>query len=189
MKKASKKTVSENTIGKLEAEKDELKQKPPSHPNLTQKEIILNQLLQSLSRHIATNFIAKNSFVKLQFRNSNSYFGWLSSNGLNGFGTYSFKSGAYFKGTFEESISKGIGSLTYTNGDNYEGEFLAGLPHGYGHYKSERFKYTGYFKNGKFHGNGNLKKRSRDYFTWEKFRVEKLAIKVGPSMEHLTNWQ
>ncbi|XP_055858553.1 uncharacterized protein LOC129920985 [Episyrphus balteatus] len=129
---------------------------------MERKEIIMTELLQSLLRCIATSVKIKNSFARLQFQNSNSYFGWLDSSGFRGFGTYTFAVGTSLKGTFEGNSPKGLGSLAYVNGDVYEGEFLAGCQHGYGHYKSKRFQYNGCFENGKFHGKGVLKTRTEE---------------------------
>ncbi|MBN1250964.1 MAG: caspase family protein [Bacteroidales bacterium] len=81
--------------------------------------------------------------------------GCVSGNCSNGYGTYVFKNGNSYKGTFRNGKFEGQGSLTFVAGDKYSGEFRGGKFHGEGTMNIKgKGKYVGDFADGKYNGLG-----------------------------------
>lgn len=80
--------------------------------------------------------------------------GCVSGNCQNGFGTYVYRDGNRYVGTFVDSKPQGNGEITYRNGDRYEGQLAAGYFEGYGtHYDAtSRITRRGYWRQGYFVG-------------------------------------
>ena len=79
----------------------------------------------------------------------------VSGNCKSGKGTFIFKNGSRYKGSFKKSFMHGQGVYLSKNGDRYEGQYSKGLMHGKGVYsKFKGGSYAGEFKNGRMNGSG-----------------------------------
>lgn len=80
--------------------------------------------------------------------------GCQNGNCINGFGTYIFKQGDHYEGSFTNGLPHGNGIVNYANGDRYEGSMINGSFGGYGtYYESNGAIYQGHWENGKYMGN------------------------------------
>jgi hypothetical protein len=80
--------------------------------------------------------------------------GCLSGDCQNGFGTYVFRQGDRYEGTFQGGQPHGSGLVRYQNGDRYEGEMAAGAFAGYGtFYEQSGVIFEGRWAAGKYLGN------------------------------------
>lgn len=80
--------------------------------------------------------------------------GCISGNCQNGYGTYIFKQGDRYTGTFRNGKPNGHGQVTYLNGDRYEGRMVDGAFSGFGtYYEANVPKYRGQWDGGSFLGN------------------------------------
>ncbi|WP_298285833.1 hypothetical protein [uncultured Lutibacter sp.] len=79
-----------------------------------------------------------------------------SGNCTDGYGTYTYESGAKVEGFFKNGKLNGYGEFIYANGDTYSGNYLEGQLDGYGiyHWKQNNLHYYGHWKNTKQHGYG-----------------------------------
>lgn len=124
-----------------------------------------------------------NGHGKLEFRNGNTQEGQLENGEFVGV-VHLIVPGRYdYKGELAtskiSSIEKmlmiddfvngklephGQGKIIYEDGSSYEGHWESGVPSGIGELTIiDRFKYTGSFKDGKFHGKGSLKSLNSAY--------------------------
>lgn len=79
--------------------------------------------------------------------------GCLSGNCQNGYGTYRFPDGAFYKGTFADGKAEGRGEVDYVNGERYSGEMKAGHFHGYGTlYRDRGLQISGFWEVGEYLG-------------------------------------
>lgn len=98
---------------------------------------------------------SKNALVILDV-NSNNY-GCVKGDCLNGFGTYTYKSGAKYVGNFIVGNFNGKGTYVYSNGVKYIGDFQKNNFNGNGTYIfSKGGRYIGEFQEGQFNGYGVL---------------------------------
>jgi hypothetical protein len=84
--------------------------------------------------------------------------GCVSGNCDNGYGTWVYKSGAKYVGSFSKQKFHGKGTFYYANGDTYKGNFANDKMDGYGVYinKATGDKYSGYWKNDRKNGQGTI---------------------------------
>ncbi|MBX2929822.1 MAG: caspase family protein [Saprospiraceae bacterium] len=76
---------------------------------------------------------------------------------FNGTGTYVFKNGAKYTGTFLNNLPHGSGTVTYPNGEKYIGEMAEATFNGRGTlYLSDGTPVSGYWKNGAWLGENPL---------------------------------
>jgi hypothetical protein len=68
--------------------------------------------------------------------------GCLFGNCANGNGTYAYRDGSRYEGSFRDGKPDGQGHFYYPNGDHYEGQMLRGLRHGKGRLIHENGKVT-----------------------------------------------
>ncbi len=72
----------------------------------------------------------------------------------NGFGTYVFKKGDHYEGSFRNGVPHGHGIVNYANGDRYEGGMINGSFGGYGtFYEKDGGVFEGLWENGTYMGN------------------------------------
>ena len=72
--------------------------------------------------------------------------------------------GNVFEGEYKHNVIHGEGTMRYANGDKYVGSFSkGGIRHGKGTFSTtcttESLEYTGYFKDGKYFGSGEMTRR------------------------------
>ena len=81
----------------------------------------------------------------------------ISGNCYNGKGTFIFKDGSKYGGTFSKGKPHGQGTYYHKDGSVYVGEFRSGMKHGLGKmtFKTKDI-YTGYFEQGSISGNGKM---------------------------------
>ncbi|MEM9930021.1 MAG: caspase family protein [Bacteroidota bacterium] len=80
--------------------------------------------------------------------------GCLSGNCQSGYGTYRFRQGDRYEGTFLAGVPDGNGIVHYQNGDRYEGQMAKGAFEGYGtYYELSGGIYQGRWRNGEYQGN------------------------------------
>ena len=81
-------------------------------------------------------------------------------NCTDGYGTYTYKSGAKVEGFFKNGKLDGYGEFIYANGDTYQGNYIKGQPNGYGifYWKKNNLHYYGHWKDKKQHGYGYFAK-------------------------------
>ncbi len=90
-------------------------------------------------------------------KSNNTQTGCISGNCTNGFGTWLYKNGSKYVGTFKNEQLDGEGTYTASSGDKYIGEFKLNTYHGQGTYFYETGdKYVGEFNNGTYHGIGTM---------------------------------
>ena len=70
------------------------------------------------------------------------------------FKTIKYPNGDVYIGPFENGKRNGKGVLRYFSNASYEGEFSKGLFHGFGVYICKKYKYEGYYHEGKKQGEG-----------------------------------
>ena len=72
---------------------------------------------------------------------------------IDGFGTFIFRSGAKYTGTFNNGQPEGQGTMTYTNGEKYSGDWVSGKYEGEGTlYIHNGSKVSGYWREGVYAG-------------------------------------
>ena len=81
----------------------------------------------------------------------------ISGNCYNGKGTYIFKDGSKYGGTFSKGKPHGQGTYYHKDGSVYVGEFRSGMKHGLGKmtFKTKDI-YTGYYEQGTISGSGKM---------------------------------
>ncbi|MFZ1703438.1 MAG: caspase family protein [Saprospiraceae bacterium] len=95
----------------------------------------------------------------------------IAGNCCSGKGTYLFKDGSTYGGSFVNYFPQGYGKIKYKNGNQYEGQWVRGKKDGIG---SMFFKngniFKGDFKNDAAHGNGKMVFKNGDQYIgqWEK---------------------
>lgn len=100
------------------------------------------------------------------FLNNNLFASCISGNCSNGKGTYLFKDGSKYSGTFLKSKPHGNGTYVHEDGSIYEGEFNAGEKNGRGKMTfGTGDMYVGYFSSGVFSGSGKMVYRNGDIYT------------------------
>ena len=113
---------------------------------------IYNRSTDSEGNIYEGEFLGREKHGKGVFKmiNGNVYHGEFSRDVKQGLGTLDYKNGARYSGLFIKDNLGGRGVYTYPNGtDSYVGEFFEGKFHGHGTRSySNRFSYTGTFKNG-----------------------------------------
>ncbi|RLJ69104.1 YD repeat-containing protein [Lacinutrix venerupis] len=89
-------------------------------------------------------------------QNKSSTTSCTSGNCADGYGTYTYESGAKIEGFFKNGKLNGYGEFVYANGDTYRGNYLEGQRDGYGiyHWKQNNLHYYGHWKDTKQHGYG-----------------------------------
>jgi len=80
----------------------------------------------------------------------------------HGYGTYYYKNGDIYVGTFQHGFRDGTGKYTWSDGLEYEGEWLRNQMHGIGKLKNGS-EYDGHFEYGKFSGKGYYKLKNSEY--------------------------
>ena len=91
------------------------------------------------------------------FKSGAYYKGEFKDGLFNGYGTFVGEQGSIYKGQFENGLQTGIGTLLIINGARYEGSFVNGSLNGQGAYSTlDGQSYFGEFLNDKFHGQGVL---------------------------------
>ena len=84
-------------------------------------------------------------------KNNQSQFGCMNGNCVDGDGTYHFKDGAKYVGSFKNGLPSGQGRVLYSNGEVYEGEMAEGSFDGYGTLTLiNGTKVVGYWSNGTY---------------------------------------
>ena len=79
--------------------------------------------------------------------------GCLSGDCLNGFGTFSFRDGAKYTGSFRNKTQNGKGTIVYANGDKYTGDWKDGIYDGEGTlYLQNGAKVSGLWRQGVYAG-------------------------------------
>jgi hypothetical protein len=74
-----------------------------------------------------------------------------------GYGTYNFSDGSFYRGYFKNDLQHGQGYLLFSNGDSYSGEFQKGKFHGNGTLDiKNKETYFGQFHEGKRCGKGKV---------------------------------
>ncbi len=90
----------------------------------------------------------------------------ISGNCYNGKGTYLFKDGSKYTGTFLKSKPHGNGIIIQADGGRYEGEFYQGVKEGKGKMTfATGDVYLGSFSSGAFSGTGKMVFRNGDIYT------------------------
>jgi hypothetical protein len=124
--------------------------------------------LWKLSPHLE---LCKN--VKILYENGDIYNGELSFGLPNNQGRleYNYKNIDYiYIGDFVNGLKQGKGNLaSKDNKFSYEGDFINDKFEGFGTWFDHDDKYNGFFKEGKFHGNGSLFKKNGDKYEGEFF--------------------
>jgi len=95
----------------------------------------------------------------------------LDGNCYNGNGTYLYKSGAEYTGTFKEGKINGQGTLVFSNGNSYTGFWIDDYREGKGNLVfTDGGYYTGSFKKSQFNGYGEFNYPNGDLYKgeWEK---------------------
>ena len=93
-------------------------------------------------------------FVSADAPNSNNRYGCIEGDCLNGYGSYVFRDGARYEGTFKNELPHGRGVVIYQNGERYDGEMANAAFNGFGTlYMQDGLKASGYWKDGTFLGN------------------------------------
>ncbi len=94
----------------------------------------------------------KGTFV---FKSGGKYTGTFKNHKLNGKGTFYFTNGNIYKGNWKNNFREGKGKMIFATGDTYTGQFKANKFWGKGTYKfSTGEKYIGVWQNDKAVGNG-----------------------------------
>ncbi|MBK6365284.1 MAG: caspase family protein [Saprospiraceae bacterium] len=89
----------------------------------------------------------------------------ISGNCNNGKGTYKFKDGSIYGGSFVKYFPHGYGKLMYKNGNVYEGEWKRGKKEGRGMLTFAKGNtYRGDFKNDVISGNGSMDYQNGDSY-------------------------
>jgi len=97
----------------------------------------------------------------------------------HGTGTYYYKNGDVYAGSWKNGIRHGKGRITYTNGEMYTGSYCESLASGHGEYTFKNGDaYSGEFKMGMMHGHGSYKYHSGALYTG-KFRKGSKCDKEG----------
>lgn len=82
--------------------------------------------------------------------------GCISGDCRNGTGTYVFKNGAKYSGSFINNLPHGRGAAEYPNGERYEGDMAGGSFNGFGTlYLADGGKVSGYWREGSYQGPTN----------------------------------
>ena len=95
--------------------------------------------------------------IKMDDQNevSSVFFGNLTDNKRNGFGSVFNTDGSSFKGMFKDNTYSGQGTFIYPRGSKYVGNFVDDVMSGQGvFYGSNGNRYEGHFENNKFNGYG-----------------------------------
>lgn len=92
----------------------------------------------------------------------------VKGNCQNGYGTYTYKSGATYKGDFKNGRMQGQGVLYFSNGDRYIGQWTDRHREGKGKYVfTNGDTYQGHFKANKFEGQGFMAFANGDEYDGE----------------------
>jgi hypothetical protein len=79
--------------------------------------------------------------------------GCLSGDCINGFGTFAFRDGAKYSGSFRNKTQNGKGTIVYANGDKYTGDWKDGIYDGEGTlYLQNGAKVSGLWRQGVYAG-------------------------------------
>jgi len=81
-----------------------------------------------------------------------SLLGCVSGNCMNGYGTYLYKDGNKYTGTFRNGYPDGYGTVEYQNGNRYEGQMKDGAFEGTGTLYRDGMKIAGRWKQGMYLG-------------------------------------
>ena len=137
-----------------------------------------NSSLWKLSPHLE---LCKN--VKILYENGDMYKGEVSFGLPNNQGRleFNYKNIDYiYVGEFANGVKQGKGNLSSKdNKFNYEGDFINDKFEGFGTWFDHDDKYNGFFKEGKFNGNGNLYKKNGDKYEGEFFKGFLIKGKVN----------
>jgi hypothetical protein len=83
---------------------------------------------------------------------SPSLLGCVTGNCLNGYGSYLYKDGSKYTGTFKNGYPNGYGTVEYTDGNKYEGQMKDGAFDGTGTLYRDGLKITGNWQKGMYLG-------------------------------------
>ncbi len=81
-----------------------------------------------------------------------SLLGCISGNCMNGYGTYLYKDGNKYTGTFKRGYPDGYGTVQYKDGNRYEGQMKEGAFEGVGTLFRDGMKITGKWQKGMYLG-------------------------------------
>jgi clan AA aspartic protease (TIGR02281 family) len=108
---------------------------------------------------------SKNMLVILDSDVNSFYYGCISGDCFNGFGTKTNKAGDKYVGNFLEGKYNGKGIMTFANGDIYRGDFKDDFKNGQGIYIFKNGdKYEGSFIDDKLNGHGTYIHKSGDVY-------------------------
>lgn len=125
----------------------------PEYDKAQEKHIYKARLFNPSTDVLKSNTTTNNSSTS---QNKSSTSSCHSGNCTDGYGTYTYESGAKVEGFFKNGKLNGYGEFIYANGDTYKGNYIKGQPNGYGIYywKQKNLHYYGHWKDTKQHGYG-----------------------------------
>ena len=113
----------------------------------------------------------KHGFGTYQWKDGSKYVGSWDDNKITGIGIYEWLDGRSYQGEWSKNNHQGIGIYKWKDGREYKGEYYLDLKHGYGTFTWEDGRsYTGYWAKGRQHGLGIYRKPAEnrvDYGLWE----------------------
>lgn len=125
----------------------------PEYDKALEKHIYKARLFNPSTDVLKSNTANNNSTTS---QNKSSTASCIAGNCADGYGTYTYESGAKVEGFFKNGKLNGYGEFIYANGDTYNGNYLEGQLDGYGiyHWKQKNLLYYGHWKDTKQHGYG-----------------------------------
>jgi len=132
----------------------------------------INLLAHNTSYHKKQGFMRKLLLLGcfLTFFASTTFAQCIQGNCQNGYGVFTFKSGAKYKGDFKNGVIDGKGILYFSNGDKYIGQWKKHYREGRGRFVfANGDEYVGSFKANQFQEDGTLTLSNGDKYRgqWE----------------------
>ncbi len=110
--------------------------------------------LQHAQGKITSGQWREGELVNTAAKEKGSRFGCVKGDCKNGYGSYVFRDGARYEGSFKNELPHGRGVVSYQNGERYEGEMSNAAFNGFGTlYMQDGVRASGYWKDGTFIGN------------------------------------